>query len=143
MTDAIALLSIRDTALEISEVYDAVQHPQAGGVTLFVGTVRDCDGGRPVDQLGYSSHPTALAALRSVADDVVDKFDVVRLAAVHRVGDLAVGDIAVVVAVACAHRGEAFEAARHLIDQLKETVPIWKHQRFSDGSDEWVGTPQQ
>jgi molybdopterin synthase catalytic subunit len=142
MTDAIALLAIRDTPLDIHEAYAAVQHPGAGGVTLFVGTVRDHDGGKSVDHLGYSSHPTAEAALRRVADDVVERFDVIRLAALHRVGDLAVGDIAVVVAVACAHRGSAFEAARHLIDELKATVPIWKHQSFGDGSDEWVGTPQ-
>ncbi len=141
MTDAIALLAIRHTPLDLTEVYDAVQHPQAGGVTLFVGTVRDHDGGKSVDQLGYSAHPTVEAALRKVAEDVVARFEVVRLAAVHRVGDLAVGDKAVVVAVSCAHRGAAFEAARHLIDELKATVPIWKHQSFGDGSDEWVGTP--
>jgi molybdopterin synthase catalytic subunit len=60
---------------------------------------------------------------------------------VHRVGRLAIGDAAVIVATAAAHRGEAFEASRALIDDLKSTVPIWKHQRFTDGSDEWVGTP--
>jgi len=60
---------------------------------------------------------------------------------VHRVGSLAIGDAAVVVATAAAHRGEAFDAARALIDELKATVPIWKHQLFSDGTDEWVGTP--
>ena len=63
------------------------------------------------------------------------------VAAVHRVGDLAIGDIAVVVAATAAHRGEAFEASRELIDELKAHVPIWKHQRFTDGTDEWVGTP--
>jgi molybdopterin synthase catalytic subunit len=66
---------------------------------------------------------------------------VLALAAVHRVGALAIGDAAVVVATATAHRGEAFDATRALIDELKATVPIWKHQLFADGTDEWVGTP--
>jgi molybdopterin synthase catalytic subunit len=72
---------------------------------------------------------------------VAQRFPAVALAAVHRVGDLAVGDLAVVVAVACPHRGEAFAAARALIDELKTTVPIWKEQVFGDGTTEWVGTP--
>ena len=76
-----------------------------------------------------------------VAQRVAERYDVVGLAAVHRVGDLAVGDLAVVVAVARPHRGEAFDACRELIDELKATVPIWKHQMFRDGSEEWVGTP--
>ena len=72
---------------------------------------------------------------------VAGRHAVTGVAAVHRVGDLAVGDLAVVVATTSAHRGESFEASRDLIDTLKSTVPIWKHQRFADGSDEWVGTP--
>lgn len=62
------------------------------------------------------------------------------LAAVHRVGDLAVGDLAVVVGVSCPHRAEAFHACHAMIDELKASVPVWKHQRFTDGSDEWVGS---
>ena len=69
------------------------------------------------------------------------RFPAVAVAAVHRVGDLAVGDLAVVVGVSCPHRAEAFEAGRALIDELKTTVPIWKHQIFVDGTDEWVGSP--
>ncbi|MGI8888034.1 MAG: molybdenum cofactor biosynthesis protein MoaE [Nocardioidaceae bacterium] len=141
MTEAIELLAIRDTPLDISQVYAAVQHPQAGGVALFVGTVRDHDSGKSVEALGYSAHPSVEAAMRRVAEEVIDRFPVIKLAAVHRVGDLQVGDLAVVVAVACAHRGSAFDAARHLIDELKATVPIWKHQSFDDGTDEWVGAP--
>lgn len=67
--------------------------------------------------------------------------DVLGVAAVHRVGTLAIGDVAVVVATTSAHRAESFAASRALIDQLKDEVPVWKHQRFDDGSDEWVGTP--
>ncbi|MDN3294660.1 molybdenum cofactor biosynthesis protein MoaE [Streptomyces ficellus] len=137
--DPIRLLAIRDTALSLDEVFRAVGDDSAGGTALFVGTVRDHDGGADVDALGYSSHPTAEAELRRVAEKVVADFPVRALAAVHRVGDLAVGDLAVVVAVSCPHRAEAFAACRKLIDDLKHEVPIWKHQRFSDGTEEWVG----
>ena len=77
--------------------------------------------------------------MRRVAERVVAKYPVRALAAVHRVGDLSVGDLRGVVAVSCPHRGEAFEAARMLIDDLKHEVPIWKHQTFADGTEEWVG----
>jgi molybdopterin synthase catalytic subunit len=139
--DVIRLIDIRDVALSPAEVLAAVDDPGAGGVTLFVGTVRDHDGGRDVKDLSYSAHPSAIEVMRSVAQGVVAEHDVVALAAVHRVGDLAIGDIAVVVAVSCGHRGEAFVACRALIDRIKEQVPIWKHQMFRDGSSEWVGTP--
>lgn len=139
--DPIRLLSVRDTPLSVDEVFAAVGDAAAGGTTLFVGTVRDHDG-RPdaeVTALTYTAHPSAEAELRRVAEKVVADFPVSALAAVHRVGELAVGDIAVVVAVACPHRAEAFAASRRLIDELKSTVPIWKHQVFGDGSEEWVG----
>ncbi|MEV7193444.1 molybdenum cofactor biosynthesis protein MoaE [Streptomyces sp. NPDC093510] len=137
--DPIRLLAIRDTPLSLDEVFQAVGDDAAGGTALFVGTVRNHDGGADVDELGYSTHPTAEAEMRRVAEKVVARFPVRALAAVHRVGDLAVGDLAVVVAVSCPHRAEAFDACRMLIDDLKHEVPIWKHQRFSDGKDEWVG----
>jgi len=139
--DTIRLLDIREKPLSIDEVLGAVSHPAAGGTCLFVGTVRDEDNGRAVGALGYSAHPTVEAALRQVAERVVADFPVLALAAVHRVGDLAIGDLAVVTAVACPHRAEAFEACHRLIDDLKATVPVWKHQIFTDGSDEWVGLP--
>ncbi|MFJ4342206.1 MULTISPECIES: molybdenum cofactor biosynthesis protein MoaE [unclassified Streptomyces] len=137
--DPIKLLAIRETPLSVDEVFRAVGDDASGGTTLFVGTVRNHDGGADVDALGYSCHPTAGAELRRVAEKVVANHPVRALAAVHRVGDLKVGDIAVVVAVSCPHRAEAFEACRRLIDDLKHEVPIWKHQTFSDGTEEWVG----
>ena len=94
-----------------------------------------------MSQLEYSAHPNAERELQRVGDAVAAKFPGVRLAAIHRSGVLDVGDIAVVVAAAAPHRAEAFEAARQLIDDLKAAVPIWKHQTFTDGSDEWVGLP--
>lgn len=140
-TGPIRLLAIRDTPLSVDEVFGAVGDAAAGGTALFVGTVRDHDGaaGAAVTGLGYSAHPSAAAELRRVAEKVAADFPVRALAAVHRVGDLAVGDLAVVVAVSCPHRAEAFAACRRLIDDLKSEVPIWKHQTFDDGTEEWVG----
>ncbi|MGW0823857.1 molybdenum cofactor biosynthesis protein MoaE [Streptomyces sp. NPDC002845] len=135
----IRLIAIRQTPLSLDEVFRAVGDEAAGGIALFVGTVRNHDAGADVDGLGYSCHPTAEAEMRRVAEKVVANHPVRALAAVHRVGELAVGETAVVVAVACPHRGDAFEACRKLIDDLKHEVPIWKHQKFSDGNDEWVG----
>ncbi|WKX72481.1 molybdenum cofactor biosynthesis protein MoaE [Streptomyces sp. XD-27] len=139
VADPIRLLAIRDTALSVDEVFGAVGDDSAGGTALFVGTVRDHDGGADVAALGYSAHPTAEAELRRVAEKVAADFPVRAMAAVHRVGDLAIGDLAVVVAVSCPHRAEAFEACRRLIDDLKREVPIWKHQKFADGTEDWVG----
>ncbi len=139
--DPIRLLEIRDSPLDVGEAYGAVVGPESGGVALFVGTVRNHDDGRSVEMLDYSAHPTAVQRLREVVDEVVAQHPVQAVAALHRQGRLEVGDIAVVVAVACGHRGDAFVACRQLIDELKARVPIWKHQVFADGDDEWVGTP--
>jgi len=113
--------------------------PAAGGIALFAGAVRDSDHGREVTGLSYSAHPSAAGELRRVAEVIAEKFKVTGIAAVHRVGDLAIGDLAVVVAVSCPHRADALDACRALIDELKASVPIWKHQRFTDGASEWVG----
>jgi molybdopterin synthase catalytic subunit len=136
----IRLAELRAEPLSVDEVLRAVGHPAAGGIALFAGVVRDHDEGRGVTRLAYSAHPSAGAELRRAAEKVAAGFDVHALAAVHRTGKLEVGEIAVVVAVACAHRGEAFDACRVLIDELKATVPIWKHQEFGDGGSEWVNS---
>jgi molybdopterin synthase catalytic subunit len=135
----IRLLALRDTPLSVAEVQTAVMADEAGGVAVFAGAVRDHDHGQPVTGLTYVAHPSAEDELRRVATAVAEKYPVQAIAAVHRVGDLRIGDLAVVVAVSCAHRGDAFDACRLLIDELKATVPIWKHQRFADGNSEWVG----
>jgi len=137
----VRLIDIRDRELSVDEVRAAVAGPGAGGIVLFAGAVRDTDHDQGVTGLSYSAHPSAEAELRRVAEMIAEKFNVLGVAAVHRVGDLAIGDLAVVAAVASAHRGEAFDACRELIDVLKASVPIWKHQRFTDGTSEWVGTP--
>jgi molybdopterin synthase catalytic subunit len=137
----VRLVDISDDPLDVNQVLAAVADDAAGGITVFLGVVRDHDHGDRVAGLGYTAHPTALAELRRVLEEVAERHDVVALAAVHRVGELVPGDLAVIVAAATGHRGEAFDAARTLIDDLKASVPIWKHQVFADGGEEWVGTP--
>ncbi|MEV5568741.1 molybdenum cofactor biosynthesis protein MoaE [Spirillospora sp. NPDC052269] len=137
--DAVRLCEVRDTPLSVDEVFAAVQDRAAGGTAVFVGTVRDHDHAREVDALSYSAHPTVERELRRVMEKVAADFPVRAIAAVHRVGDLEIGDLAVVVAASCPHRGEAFAACRRLIDDLKAEVPIWKRQAFTGGGDEWVG----
>jgi molybdopterin synthase catalytic subunit len=137
----VRLIAVRESELSVDEVRAAVADPAAGGIALFAGAVRDSDHDRGVSGLSYSAHPSAVDELRRVAEVVAEKYPVIGIAAVHRVGDLAIGDLAVVLAVSCPHRAEAFDACRDLIDILKASVPIWKHQRFDDGTAEWVGTP--
>lgn len=138
---AVRLVELRETALDIAEVIAALDDEESGGLALFVGRVRNHDHGLDVTGLEYSAHPTALESLRRVCADVAAQYDVHGVAAVHRVGRLEIGDLAVVVATTASHRGNAFAASRALIDTLKAEVPIWKHQQFADGTTEWVGTP--
>lgn len=137
----VALAEIRETPLSVDEVLRSVSDPRAGGVCLFIGTVRDHDHGQGVQELDYSAHPQAVDTARALAERHAADGRSVRIGVVHRVGRLEIGDIAVVVGVSAEHRAEAFEVCRELIDELKATVPIWKHQRFDDGRDEWVGLP--
>lgn len=137
----VRLTEVRETPLSVDEVVAAVADPAAGGTCVFIGAVREQDDDRAVSALSYSAHPTAAAQLAHVAQLVAGRHELTAVAAVHRVGDLVIGDLAVVLAVSAPHRGEAFAAARDLIDTLKSTVPIWKHQSFDDGGDEWVGLP--
>jgi molybdopterin synthase catalytic subunit len=141
VTDIVRLTGLRSTPIDAAEVLAAVDDAGAGGVVSFTGLVRDSDGGRAVTSLEYVAHPDAEAGLRRVAEAVAKELPVRAVAALHRTGVLAIGDVAVVVAASAPHRGEAFEAARRLIDDLKATVPIWKRQVFADGEEEWVGAP--
>ena len=137
----VVLAEVREAPLSVDEVLDAVRHPRAGAVATFVGVVREQDQGRSVDALDYSAHPSAPQVMRELAGRLAASRDVIRLAVVHRVGHLEIGDTAVVVAVSSAHRADALDVCRELVDAVKATAPIWKHQIFQDGSDEWVGTP--
>ncbi len=129
---------MRAEPLSIDEVRAAAADPAAGAVVLFVGAVRDHDHGRPVTGLSYSAHPSAAAELATVAEKIAASYPALAIAVLHRTGDLQVGDLAVVAAVAAAHRGDAFAACQALVDELKATVPIWKHQFFTGGDSEWV-----
>jgi len=138
----VRLVDVRDTALSVDEVLRAVSDRHAGGIALFVGAVRDHTPQHPGDQvtgLEYTAHPMAREQLDEVVRKIAVEFPGTALAAVHRTGELAVGDLAVVVAASSAHRAEAFAACRALIDTLKHEVPIWKRELFRDGSHTWVG----
>jgi molybdopterin synthase catalytic subunit len=135
----VRLVGIRSLPLSVDEVVEAVADPAAGGTTVFIGTVRSSDDGRDVVALRYEAHPDAVAVLSEVAEQVAAKHHAIAVAAVHRTGLLAIGDLAVVVAVAAGHRGEAFAAGKELIDEVKARVPIWKQQSFADGAVAWVG----
>lgn len=137
----VRLVGLREEPIDVVEVLDSLDDPTSGGLVLFVGRVRNHDAARGVEALEYSAHPSALAQLEAVCAEIAAEFSITALAAVHRVGRLEIGDIAVVVATCSAHRGDSFAASRALIDRLKERVPIWKHQLFTDGGSEWVGTP--
>lgn len=137
--DTIRMLSVGEAPLSVAEVYESVADvPSAGGIALFSGVVRNEDEGRSVTDLSYSAHPSVEDRLREVIEKANAQYPIQAVSAVHRIGDLKIGDIAVIVAVACPKRGEAFDACRQIIDKIKETVPIWKHQRFADGAAEWV-----
>ncbi len=119
----------------------AVSGPASGAMVVFSGVVRDHDHNRSVVELEYVAHPTAAGVLRAVADEIAAESAVHAVAVSHRVGHLRVGDLALVAAVSAAHRAEAFAATERLVDLVKERLPVWKRQRFADGSDEWVNCP--
>jgi molybdopterin synthase catalytic subunit len=129
---------VTDELVSVDDCVAAVENDHAGAVVTFAGVVRDHDEGKGVTWLRYSAHPTADAVLRDVVSEVALAYPGTRIAAAHRVGDLAITDVALACAVASAHRGTAFVACAALVDQIKARVPIWKEQGFTDGTTEWV-----
>lgn len=126
--------------LDADEARRAVADPACGAVVGFSGVIRDHDGGRTgVTGLEYTAHPTAQDVLRDVVARAAAAHPGTRVWAAHRIGALAVGDSALEVAVAAAHRREAFEACADVVDRIKESVPIWKRESFQDGAHAWVG----
>ena len=138
---AVLLTDIVDNAISVTDLERIVTHRRAGAVVSFVGVVRAHDHGRSVIDLVYEAHPNAGAVLEQVAQEVCGRHDVVAVAVVHRTGRLAIGDAALVAVVSADHRGAAFAACTDLVDTVKAQVPIWKHQYFADGTDEWVNCP--
>jgi len=137
----VAIVAVSDEPLDAAAHERAVSHAAAGAVVVFRGVVRDHDGGRDVTDLEYEGHPSAVEVLGQVAAEIAELPGVIAIAVSHRVGRLAVGDVALVAAVSCAHRAEAFAACAALVDETKARLPIWKRQVFTDGTDEWVNCP--
>lgn len=139
--DRVRLSDVSSEPLDVAAHERAVAERGAGAHVVFQGVVRDHDHDRRVVELEYEGHPTAAAVLRAVADEIAADPQVRALAVSHRVGPLAVGDVALVAAVATAHRREAFDICARLVDEVKARLPIWKRQVFDDGTDEWVNCP--
>ena len=134
----VAFARVTDAVVSVDDCVAAVENDHAGAVVTFAGVVRDHDEGKGVTWLRYSAHPTADAVLREVVAEVALAHPGTTIAAAHRVGDLAITDVALACAVASAHRGTAFAACAELVDEIKARVPIWKEQGFTDGTTEWV-----
>ena len=132
------LAAIESGPLDRDELASAVSGPGSGAVVVFSGDVRNVDHGRSVARLEYEGHPSAGAVLAEVVSRVAAAAgpDVV-VAAAHRVGPLAIGEAALVVAVGAEHRGAAFDVCSSLVDEIKRCLPIWKLQVFVDGTSEW------
>lgn len=135
------------TALVTAEPLDVLAHEAAvanraaGAVVSFAGVVRDHDHGRGVVALEYEAHPAAQQVLAEVAAEIAADPAVYAIAVSHRVGRLEIGDVALAAAVSTAHRATAFAACARLVDEVKARLPVWKHQVFADGTDEWVNCP--
>jgi molybdopterin synthase catalytic subunit len=133
--------ALTDRPILLSEHEDLVAHHAAGAVVGFAGVIRDHDVGREVVRLEYSAHPSAEQTLAGVVSEIAEHASGVRaIAASHRIGVLPIGDSALVVAVAADHRQEAFVTCADLVDTIKARLPVWKHQFFADGTEEWVGS---
>lgn len=132
---------VRTGPFAADECARAVAHSSAGAVATFAGVVRDTDHGRSVTALTYEAHPDASAVIAALVVEAKTRPGVLGAAALHRSGDLSIGDLAFAAAVSAPHRAEAFAACAWLVDEVKARAPIWKHQVFSDGTDEWVNCP--
>jgi molybdopterin synthase catalytic subunit len=138
---AVLRAAVGEAPLDVAEHAALVDQAAAGAVVTFAGVVRDHDGGRSVQGLEYSAHPSAEKVVAQVAAAVAARARGVRAIAVsHRVGRLAIGDVALACAVAADHRREAFEICAEVVEEVKRLLPVWKHQAFTDGTDEWVGS---
>ncbi|MDJ0532061.1 MAG: molybdenum cofactor biosynthesis protein MoaE [Xenococcaceae cyanobacterium MO_207.B15] len=126
--------------LSLAEIYSLADDPANGAIVLMSGTVRNQTEGKPVKSLEYQAYePMAIAVFRSIAQQIRHKWkDVNRVVIHHRIGHLSIGEISVLVAVGCPHRGEAFAACQYAIDTLKHNAPIWKKEHWEDGSSTWV-----
>lgn len=135
------MIELREDALSPDVCLAAVRRSGSGGIVLFIGSVRDFSEGHEIEHLEYEAYvPMAEEKLQQVIDEACERWPVQAMAIQHRLGRLEIGDDAVVIAVACPHRAEAFAACRYAIDRIKEIVPIWKKEFSPDGAV-WVGGP--
>jgi molybdopterin synthase catalytic subunit len=133
--------AMTDHPISLAEHEELVSHQSAGAIVGFVGMIRDHDGGRRVVRLEYSAHPSAEQVIADVVADVAKQSSGVRaIAASHRIGVLHIGEAALVATVAADHRQAAFSTCAQLVDAIKARLPVWKHQFFDDGTEEWVGS---
>ncbi len=130
--------AVTTDVLDVAAHERAVAHAAAGAVVSFSGVVRDHDHGRAVQRLEYEGHPSAGEVLQQVVEEIAKDPDVYAVAVSHRLGPLEIGDVALAVAVSTAHRAAAFAACARLVDEVKAQLPVWKHQVFTDGTEEWV-----
>ena len=128
---------VTEAPISVTELADAVQDAAAGAVVTFEGVVRNHDADRAVTGIGYSCHPTADQVVEQIAQDVAQRGRVRALGVVHRVGDLSVGEAALAVAVSSDHRAEAFAVCSEIVEEVKQRLPVWKRQTFTDGSTQW------
>ena len=127
------------TRIDLSALLDEVASPAIGATILFVGTVRETNDGRSVSGIEYSAYePMAVRELEAILAEAATRFRTADIVVEHRIGELGLGEASVAIAVAHAHRAEAYEASRYVIEQLKRRVPIWKRESYVDGTREWV-----
>ena len=137
------MIQIIENKINVEQVIVSVQDASAGGIDVFIGTTRNHANGKPVRYLEYHAYkPMALKMMHRIADEAKAKWELKKISLVHRLGKLEIGEASVVIAVSAAHRKEAFEACRYLIDTLKKVVPIWKKEFFEDG-EVWVDTHEE
>jgi len=129
---------VTDKVISAAHLATLVQSKKSGAVVTFSGDVRNHDGDKDVSALTYEIHPSAQDVLKSIVSEVSARFAINDVSVAHRYGDIAIGECAFAVAVSADHREAAFEACSALVDTVKEKLPIWKHQLFADGSNQWV-----
>ena len=134
----LVLAEVTESIINLEQLDQLVMDKSCGAYVSFKGNVRNHDGGKEVASLMYEIHPSANEKIKFIAREVMANFEVEKVALVHRYGNIAIGDTAFAVAVAAAHRQAAFDACSALVNAVKEGLPIWKYQKFSDGTDEWV-----
>ncbi|GAB3997775.1 molybdenum cofactor biosynthesis protein MoaE [Spirosoma daeguense] len=132
------MIALTSEPIDVTSALQELQSAQAGAIDLFLGVVRDNTEQRPVDRLEYEAYDRmAVSEMQKIADAAHQRWPLLRYLIIHRKGTLQIGEIAVLIGVATAHRADAFDACRYIIDTIKQTVPIWKKEVFTDG-EEWV-----